>query len=76
MARFSILVREHGSDHDVLLMEVNSNPNAIVAGLRAKSLTLKRTVFEAGKRHVKIPKYSYVRVIDHGEEERHGGDEG
>jgi hypothetical protein len=64
--RYSIIVREHGSDHDVELMQVNSNPDAIVAGLRAKSLTLKRTVFEAGKRHVKIPKYSYVRVVDHG----------
>lgn len=64
-ARYSIIVREHGSDHDIELMQVNSNPDAIVAGLRAKSLTLKRTIFEAGKRHVKIPKYSNVRVIDH-----------
>jgi hypothetical protein len=66
MARYSIIVREHGSDHDVELMQVNNNPDAIVAGLRAKSLTFKRTIFEAGKRHVKIPKYSYVRVVDRG----------
>jgi hypothetical protein len=64
-ARYTIVVREHGSDHDVELMQVNSNPDAIVAGLRAKTLTLKRTIFQAGKRQVKIPKYSYVRVIDH-----------
>jgi hypothetical protein len=66
MARYSIIVREHGSDHDVELMQVNSNPDAIVAGLRAKSLTIKRTVFQAGARQVKIPKYAYVHVVDHG----------
>jgi hypothetical protein len=34
--------------------------------LRAKSLTIKRTVFQAGARQVKIPKYAYVHVVDHG----------
>jgi hypothetical protein len=64
-ARYSIVVREHGSNHDVELMQVNSNPDAIVAGLRAKTLRISRSIFEPGKRVVKIPKYSYVRVVDH-----------
>jgi hypothetical protein len=64
-ARYSIIVREHGSDHDVELMQVNSKPDAIVAGLRAKTLTLRRSIFEPGKRVVKIPKYAYVKVVDH-----------
>jgi hypothetical protein len=65
-ARYSIWVREHGSDHNVLLMEVNGNPEAIVAGLHKKMLTTSRSIFEPGKRKVKIPKYSFVQVVDNG----------
>jgi hypothetical protein len=63
-ARYSIMVREHGSDHDVELMQVNSNPEAIVAGLRLKTLTIKHSIFQVGARQSKIPKYSFIRVID------------
>jgi hypothetical protein len=66
MGRYSIIVREYGSDRDVELMEVESNPQAIVDGLRAKKLTLHRPITEAGRRVYKIPKYSIVRVVDHG----------
>jgi hypothetical protein len=69
-ARYSIMVREYGSDHDVELMRVDSNPQAIVEGLRNKTLTIKRSIFEAGKRQVKIPKYSFIQVIDHAANER------
>lgn len=65
-ARYSIMVFEHGSDHEVELMQVNSNPQAIVDGLRQKSLTIRRSIQQPGKRVVKIPKYSFIRVIDHG----------
>jgi hypothetical protein len=65
MMRYSIMVREYGSDHDVELMRVDSNPQAIVEGLRNKTLTIKRSIFEAGKRQVKIPKYTFIQVIDH-----------
>ena len=65
MARYSIMVREYGSDHDVELMQVNGNPGAIVEGLRKKMLTLRRSIFEPGKRVVKIPKYTFIRVVDH-----------
>jgi hypothetical protein len=64
-ARYSIMVREHGSDHDVELLQVNSNPDAIVAGLRAKTLKLHTSIFQPGKRVLKVPKYTYVRVVDH-----------
>lgn len=64
--RYSIMVREHGSDHDVELMQVNSNPQAIVDGLREKKLTIRRSIFEPGKRVVKTPKYTSIRVVDNG----------
>lgn len=54
--RFSIWVREYGSDHDVELMEVDSNPDPIVKGLREKTLS-----FGKGRKH---PKYSWVRIVD------------
>lgn len=53
--RFSIWVREHGSDHDVELMEVDSNPEPIKAGLYEKTLKF-------GKN--KHPKYDWVRVVE------------
>jgi hypothetical protein len=65
-ARYSIMVCEHGSNHETELLQVNSNPDAIVAGLRAKMLTIRRSIFDGGKRQTRIPKYIFVRVIDHG----------
>ena len=58
--RFSIWVREYGSDHDVELMEVDSNPEPIVKGLREKTLNF------GGRKH---PKYSWVRVVNNGRDE-------
>jgi hypothetical protein len=60
--RFSIFVREHGSDHDVELMQLDSNPEPIVKALRAKTLSAKKSIFESGKRKTNIPKYSWVRI--------------
>jgi hypothetical protein len=65
-ARYDIFVREYGSDHEVLLLSLDSNPDAIVQGLYKKKLTLRHSIFEAGKRTSKIQKYTYVRVVDHG----------
>jgi hypothetical protein len=61
--RYSIMVREHGSDHDVELMQVESNPQAIVAGLHEKTLTAKSSMFRGG-RTAKIPKYTFIQIID------------
>lgn len=69
-ARYTIMVQEHGSDHEVELMQCGSNPQAIVDGLRKKSLTMRRSIFEPGKRVVKIPKYTSIRVIDNEREKR------
>lgn len=60
--RFSIWVREIGSDHDVELMQCDSNPEALVKGLSAKTLT---TVVEGSKKKkTKVAKYSWVRVVN------------
>jgi hypothetical protein len=62
--RYSIMVREYGSDHDVELMQVDSNPQAIIDGLHKKTLTIHRSIFEKGKRSVKLPKYTFIQVVD------------
>jgi hypothetical protein len=62
--RFSIMVREYGSDHDIELMQVDSNPQAILDGLRHKTLTIRHSVFQAGKRQSKVPKYTFLQVVE------------
>jgi hypothetical protein len=61
--RFSIWVREFDSDHDVELMQVDSNPSAITKGLHAKRVTIKKSLFESGKRKSNIPLYSNIYVV-------------
>jgi hypothetical protein len=68
MARYAIFVREYGSDHDVELMQVGSHPEAVAQGLRDKKLTLRRSIFEGGKRVIKVPKYIAVRIVDRGDQ--------
>jgi len=55
--RFSIWVREHGSNHDVELCQLETNPQQTVAALYAKRLKIGK-----GK---SIAKYDYIRVVDH-----------
>jgi hypothetical protein len=62
--RWSIWVREHGSDHDVELLQVGSNPEPLATKLRDEVLTVKKSIFEAGKRKSKIPKYDWVRIVE------------
>lgn len=59
--RFSIWVREHGSDHDVELCTVNSNPEPMKTAAYAKRLKI-------GKGR-EVAKYDYVYVVDHGTDE-------
>jgi hypothetical protein len=68
--RYSIWVREVGSDHDVELMELDGDPAPIVKGLRAKTLTIKKSIFERGRRKSTMPKYSWVRVVKNDYPER------
>jgi hypothetical protein len=53
MKRFSVMVREFGSKHEIELLQVNSNPEAIAFALEQK-------------REHHINKYSSVRIVDHG----------
>lgn len=63
--RFSIWVREYGSNRDVELMQVDSHPEEVCKGLHKKMLTIKRSIFEEGsKRQFRVPKYSFVQVVD------------
>jgi hypothetical protein len=57
-ARYSIWVREHGSDHDVELCGVDSNPEPLKTALYAKRIKVGK-----GKQ---IARYDYIRVVDNG----------
>ncbi len=61
--RFSVLVLEYGSDREVELCQLDSNPQHVVAGLKAKKLTVGRP---GARRRTKIQKYTSVRVVDNG----------
>ena len=62
MKRYSIFVREYGSDRDVELMQVENNPGPVVEGLKKKKLTIRASIFEPGKRVFKVPKYTTIDV--------------
>ena len=54
--RFSIIVRELGSDREVVLAECDSNPEAIAEGLRHKKAG-------TGKKGGKLSRYDWIRVV-------------
>ncbi|WP_340667923.1 hypothetical protein [Bradyrhizobium ottawaense] len=61
--RYSIWVREIGSDHDVELMQCDSNPQALKAAAWGKRIS----TAEVGKRSRKKltqSRYVTVRIID------------
>jgi hypothetical protein len=64
--RYSVMVVEYGSDHEVELVQLDGDTAPVVAGLRAKTL---RVGLANKRRLTKIPKYTSVRVIDHGEKQ-------
>lgn len=61
--RFSIWGREYGSDHDVELIQVDSNPQPVVDGLAGKVLSIKPDMLGRGKK-TKIRKYTWLRIVD------------
>ena len=61
--RYSIWGREYGSDHDVEIVQVNSNPREIVAGLSEKTLSVNHSAFPGGKK-TKVRKYSWLRIVE------------
>jgi hypothetical protein len=64
--RWSIWVREHGSDHDTELIEMDGDTAPVIAKLRGMTLTVKKSIFEAGKRKSRLPKYTNVRAVENG----------
>jgi hypothetical protein len=59
--RYSIWGREYGADHDVEIISVESNPQAVLDGLMQKTLTVQPSLTGPRKR-TKIRKYSWLRI--------------
>lgn len=68
--RYSIWVREIGSDHAVELMQVDSNPEQFKSQLYTKTLTIKKSLFEPGKRKSKVSRYSDIWIVDNARENK------
>ena len=64
MGRFSIMVTEYGSGHEVLLCNVDANPQRIVDALKAKRLKLRLS--PQSRRLSDIRKYYRIRIVDNG----------
>ena len=64
MGRFSIMVTEYGSGHEVLLCNVDANPQRIVDALKAKRLKLRLS--PQSRRLSDIKKYYRIRIVDNG----------
>ena len=62
MKRYSIMVCEYGSNHEVELCQVAENPEELVTALNNKRLKIFKDLLQTKKSSIK--KYSSVRVID------------
>jgi hypothetical protein len=58
--RYSIMVMEYGSDHEVELCQVEENPEQVVAGAKSKTLMVQGNA----KRRSRLPKYTNIRVVE------------
>jgi hypothetical protein len=65
--RYSIWGREFGSDHDVELAQVDSDPETIRKALGQKTLTLKHSIFDSAKKQTRVAKYSWLRIVENNE---------
>ena len=61
--RYSIIGREYGSDHDVEIVQVNSNPQAMIDALAQKTLSVNHSAFPGGKK-TKVRKYTWLRIVE------------
>jgi hypothetical protein len=59
---YLILVREVGSDHEVVLARVSSNPEKVVEALRGKRLTF-YTPNDRRKRS-RVCRYDVIRIVE------------
>jgi hypothetical protein len=62
MKRYSIIVREDGSDHEVELCQVGCNPEKIAEAVGKKML---RT--SSMGRSYRTQKYNWIRIVDNDE---------
>ena len=62
MKRYSIMGIQYGSEREIELVQVDSEPEAIVAGLEEKFVLVQMGV---NVRRSSIPKYSALRILDH-----------
>ena len=62
--RFSIWGREYDSAHDVEIIQVETNPQAILDGLVGKTLTIDNG---KAKKKSKVRKYSWLRIVENGD---------
>jgi hypothetical protein len=60
--RYSIMVVEYGSNHEVELCQLDGDTAPVIAGLRAKTLSV--GLMSGKRRLTKIPKYGRIRVVD------------
>lgn len=61
--RYSIWGREWGADHDVEIVQVNSNPEEVRKALGLKTLSVNHSALPGGKKS-KVAKYSYLRIVE------------
>jgi hypothetical protein len=60
MKRYSIMVREYGSDQEVEACQIDGDPEPIVRGYQQKTLMVQLT--NNKRRRTKLPKYTTVRA--------------
>lgn len=65
--RYSIWGREYGSDHDVEIIQVNSNPETMRKALGLKTLSITHNAFGGVKKKSKTTRYSYLRIVENKE---------
>jgi hypothetical protein len=63
MRRYSILVRERGSDRLVELAQCDTNPSAVADGLGKKTLRVSVGLLPAVKTKL-VPKYDHIELVD------------
>jgi hypothetical protein len=64
--RYSIWGTEHGSDHEVELAQVDSNPQAILDAYRLVMLSTNVSAFGGKKKKTKIRKFSWLHIVENG----------
>ena len=73
MAGYSIFVREYGSDHDVALAQVDSNPEPICEGLKRKMLTIRRSILSLGSAFIRFKNIQTFELLTTGKSNGRSG---